>query len=628
MLAQDWIWVKGSSTGNSPGTFGTKGIEDAANTPPGLESPAAVCDNSGEFWIFGGHGLISTNWGYSSDLWKFNPQSKNWTWMHGTKAPNPAGAYGTLGIADPNNIPPCREKAVMWIDNSNNLWLFGGKSWIGNDFYYNDLWKYDINTGNWTWIKGSNTPNSPGVYGTIGVANAANNPGARAGSTTWIDDTGNLWLFGGYGYTSSANITQLNDLWKYDVATGNWTWIMGDQFSPGGSYGTKKIASTYNRPGARQDAVGWKDNDGNLWLFGGWGYDASVYALLGDLWKYNVASGLWTWVSGGSTGDQNGIYGTRGIPSSANFPGSRQSASGCKDEFNNLWLFGGSGFPASGSSGDLNDLWFYNIQSDQWTWVKGSSNKNPAGVYGTKNVPDSLNTPANKYSAVMLNDKVGNLWVFAGVYSFENSGYLMNDLWSIDITEIVPVELVSFNASVENFNVTLRWSTASELNNKEYIIERKQQGESAWLNVGKIEGKGTTSQLSNYILIDKNIIPGSYIYRLKQIDFDGSYSYSREAFVTVDALPEDFSLEQNYPNPFNPATKIKFSIVESGLVTLKVYNLLGQEVVTLVNETLNSGVYNIDFDASSAAGGLTSGTYLYKITAGNFSSSKKMLLVK
>ncbi len=199
----------------------------------------------------------------------------------------------------------------------------------------------------------------------------------------------------------------------------------------------------------------------------------------------------------------------------------------------------------------------------------------------------------------------------------------------------IPVELSSFDAKEKNGgNVFLSWSTSTETNNKGFNIERQvinrqpSTSNSVWVNVGFINGNGTTTEEHSYSFIDKNVDPGDYDYRLKQIDFDGSFHYSKEIEVDVTA-PTEFSLEQNYPNPFNPVTIIKYSIPSVGtsimrFVQLKVYNTLGKEIATLVNEDKPAGSYTIKFDGSK----LSSGIYFYKLTTGDYSSVKKMMLMK
>jgi hypothetical protein len=189
----------------------------------------------------------------------------------------------------------------------------------------------------------------------------------------------------------------------------------------------------------------------------------------------------------------------------------------------------------------------------------------------------------------------------------------------------VPVELTSFTAKAEKSIVILSWSTATELNNLGFEIERKTTGE--FYTIGFKEGHGSTTEIQNYSFEDKYVENGINFYRLKQIDFNGNHSSSEEIELDYD-IPKFFSLEQNYPNPFNPSTTIKYVIPEKSFVSIKVFDMSGNEVVILVNEAKPSGSYEVEFNASSAAGGLTSGIYFYQLRAGQFLETKKMILLK
>jgi hypothetical protein len=187
----------------------------------------------------------------------------------------------------------------------------------------------------------------------------------------------------------------------------------------------------------------------------------------------------------------------------------------------------------------------------------------------------------------------------------------------------IPVELTSFAASVQGKNVNLTWSTASEINNQGFEVQRKTNN--AWETIAFISGNGTTTESKSYSYTDdiSSINISTILYRLKQIDFDGTYEYS--FIVEVDGLvPDEYLLEQNYPNPFNPSTSIKYQMPENGFVTIKVYDMLGNEVATLVNEIQEAGNHSVEFDAAT----VSSGIYFYIMQAGNFTQTKKMTLLK
>ncbi len=223
-------------------------------------------------------------------------------------------------------------------------------------------------------------------------------------------------------------------------------------------------------------------------------------------------------------------------------------------------------------------------------------------------------------------------WFAIGIYDrdFSSTYYINFDGWNesnhpylvVNYQYVTPVELSSFSAAAADGNVTLNWSTASETNNRGFEIERKSDA-SGFEKVAFAAGSGTTSKTRAYSYTDENPGSGTFLYRLKQVDFNGSCSYSDEVTVNVTS-PIKYTLEQNYPNPFNPATKIKYSIPEEGVVKLKVYNLLGEEIMTLVNSAQKTGRYEVVFDASRFA----SGVYYYRLETQKYTSVKKMILMK
>jgi hypothetical protein len=188
--------------------------------------------------------------------------------------------------------------------------------------------------------------------------------------------------------------------------------------------------------------------------------------------------------------------------------------------------------------------------------------------------------------------------------------------------QIVPVELTSFVASVNGKNINLNWTTATEINNSGFSIERKSSN-SNWQTLAFVNGRGTSSETQNYSYLDKNLSAGKYSYRLKQVDFNGTFEYSNSIEAEIISV-DKFELSQNYPNPFNPSTSITFTLPQAGNVKLAVYNLLGQEVQILVNGFKSAGQHTINFDASN----FNSGVYLYKIEAEGFNSVRKMTLLK
>jgi hypothetical protein len=209
-------------------------------------------------------------------------------------------------------------------------------------------------------------------------------------------------------------------------------------------------------------------------------------------------------------------------------------------------------------------------------------------------------------------------------YTFTADGWAQTNRPYLEVMYeyVVPVELTTFAGKSKNNEVELSWTTATETNNQGFEIERKNNS-GEFEQIGYVAGFGTTTEPKAYSYIDSELEVGEYTYRLKQIDYDGTATYSEEVNVEVE-IPLEYSLEQNYPNPFNPTTTIKYSISKDGFVKLSIYNLLGEEVTTLVNSEQKAGRHEVNFDASK----LSSGVYLYRVESNNFISIKKMVLVK
>ena len=186
-----------------------------------------------------------------------------------------------------------------------------------------------------------------------------------------------------------------------------------------------------------------------------------------------------------------------------------------------------------------------------------------------------------------------------------------------------PVKLVTFYSYLNGSSVTLTWLTNFESHNSGFEIERKVTcGD--WKLVGYMKGSGTTYEPREYVFRDKNLSSGIYNYRLKQIDFNGNFEYFELPDAVTIGVPDKFFLDQNYPNPFNPRTTVAYGIPSAGNVRLKVFDMTGREMITIVNEFKDAGYYVVKFNASS----LASGTYIYRIESGNFVSARKMVLLK
>ncbi len=212
----------------------------------------------------------------------------------------------------------------------------------------------------------------------------------------------------------------------------------------------------------------------------------------------------------------------------------------------------------------------------------------------------------------------------ANDFIVSNSEHIANGmvfLYSDDNTAL-PVELTTLNAYVNDGEVTLNWQTATEVNNYGFDVERKQNS-GEWRKVGFVEGSGNSSSPKQYVFTDIEVPAGKYFYRLKQLDINGAFEYSNSIEVDL-SVPVNYELSQNYPNPFNPTTVIKYSIPEDNFVTIKLYNILGKEIATLVNDYKATGKYKVLLNGSK----LSSGIYIYSIQAGDFREIKKMVLQK
>lgn len=195
--------------------------------------------------------------------------------------------------------------------------------------------------------------------------------------------------------------------------------------------------------------------------------------------------------------------------------------------------------------------------------------------------------------------------------------------WAAVDSGIIPVELTSFNASANDDYVELSWITSTETNNAGFSVERYSISDKTWIELAFVNGSGTTTEPKAYSYTDAELNVGSFRYRLKQIDYDGSYTYSGEVYAEISA-PANFALFQNYPNPFNPSTTITFTIPTESLVSLKIYNTLGEEVANVYEGLLNEGYHEINFNASS----LSSGIYFYRLESNEFVDAKKMMILK
>jgi Galactose oxidase, central domain len=509
----DWTWIDGSNTagtvarplyGSFPSSAPATEPNPFTNSPGGRYGAAGWTDKNGNMWLFGGNGWElagstspDTLNDVMNDLWVCVLENDycQWQLVGGydvtvsgtttvggniqTNAQHEGQIFGSLGA------PPARLGAATWTDNNGDLWLFGGSD-INN--YRNDLWKFNASSfvgndpstytskpGTWTAEGGSTSFDQFGVY----PPSANPFPGARTNPLTWVDGSGNFWMFGGFGWDGAGTLGYLNDLWKY--SGGTWTFVSGSKLAnQSGVYGSPGTASASNVPGGRHEAAGWADASGNLWLFGGEGEDGNTPAtpngILNDLWFFNIASNKWTFVVGNTTANQTGDYPAQtvvgpvstagaastcglsvGLMSGGNVicspvslagakPGSRWGAAAWVDAGGNFWLFGGWGLDSTGTNGNgaLNDTWVYTPnttpgQPGTWAWIKGSNTGSQNGIYTSNGsgltrpyVTYYIFTPGGRSNATHWVDGEGQLYLFGGEgydsTSTTGNGFL-NDMW-------------------------------------------------------------------------------------------------------------------------------------------------------------------------------------------------------
>ncbi len=410
----------------------------------------------------------------------FRTEPTGYIWMKGSATKNDPGQRGTKGQAAPDNSPSARWGAAFFIDEKDQIYLYGGSNdtqdmsdlwrfngtdwaWIGGEdtmdalpvwgtkgvaaatntpgardcpavFYangqltmiggetaaydeYSDIWT--LKDGMWAWIKGPSDKNVAGVFGTKGVASDTANPEpfACAGSARGPD--GALYIFG--SRTAGNDLELTNQLWKFDGR--NWTWLAGNGGTTDrGDWSVKGVADPNVHPSPRELATIWVDKQSRVFVFGGYGYDSTTMTgSLNDLWMFDGTQ--WTWLSGSNLADQSPVFGTKGVFDAANTPGGFNGAGSIAiDSFGQVWVLGG----VLGSDYS-NALWSWNGQA--WAWMDGSQTPNAPAVRGTKGVF----SPSNGIGAVLMPnlafDSKDHLWIFGGGDAVDGSNGDENSLW-------------------------------------------------------------------------------------------------------------------------------------------------------------------------------------------------------
>ena len=383
-----WTWVWG---GLNSTTVTSSGLGNfAPGNSPGQTYAASVwTDPNGKLWRYGGEG--------SAALWQYDPALNQWALMQGDPGGVPGPVYGTQGVPGPNVTPGNGEFGnPAWAGPDSTLWLYS----LG---FTDDLWRYDIPSGMWTWMKGSGGGSNT-VLGTMGVPAPNNSPGmVNETDARWVDSNGNFWLFREFDGT----------LWRYQPATNMWTWIKG---APGGNpvYGTIGVPGPNNTPGMFSGcpAVGtlysmWIDSQDQLWML----VNRLGATLDLELWRYSIPNNEWSCMRRDISqfgASQTWILSCVDNPTI--FPVPRTEArTRWIDRCDRLWLFGAGDFCNLGSSA-YNDLWRYDPLTNNWTWVRGGT---AGGIFGTQGVPSPNNEPNPAYGGQSWTTEEG-FWLMGG----------------------------------------------------------------------------------------------------------------------------------------------------------------------------------------------------------------------
>lgn len=499
---EQWNWVHGAGTHYEAGYYVSG--DDKSGYPGSRYYDASCVDDLGRLWIWGGFGnASSSDRGWLNDLWVYDSRTGTWEWVSGSNTVNQAAIYGTKGTGSNTNRPSGKQNPNMWYHNG-FIYIFGGYGDMDNvTSYSNEFWRYEISSSEWTWLGGGNQGAYYGVYTASTPAN--NHPGSRMRAANFAFD-GKLYLFGGYGYASTGGIGYLNDLWEYDPSTGNWSHISGKNIvNQLGTYGGGS-SDPNNIPGGRQ-CKATVDDDGNAYFFGGYGYASSGGGYLNDLWKYEISTGKWTWVSGNDLAGQSPIHGTVGTPTATTVPGGRYGVGVLCDEVGDIWVFGGRGIDSEKRIGFLNDLWHFDVNSEKWTWEGGETKGYLDQTIYAQDFQDG--NRGLELTEISLNGT--NTWWRAdynGNYYAEINGYGDNansedwlitpslDLSAFNYAEITFRNVSNYSGGTFQVLVSTNWDgTTSGLSSATWT----DLSSNAYFSQGNWESSWTTLDLSNYI---------------------------------------------------------------------------------------------------------------------------------
>lgn len=409
----NFTWIQGNNQTQQDAEFGIYGVDSDDNWPNVLGDMAYVVDNDKTLWMFGG---ITT--GYiekgSSLLWSYDILNNKFKFRKGWLYHDFEGFNKGLNIESYRNIPPSVSLSSLWISSNKILYKFGGTN-AGNNLS-NDLWKFNISTNNWIKIA-SGTKDATGHFGIKGVEDVANIPPGLINTTTWTDEIGNLYLFGGRtGTPGTYGSVDYDSVWKYNISTNMWSWISGsDQPNINANYNSLGQENSLNSPGARYGSCAFKDSQGNIYIYGGF----HQYQSFNDLWIYKLNTKQWTWLKGDATSHEN-IVSDIGIENSNNLPGilswslNNPKPNNWIDKNGDFWIM-------------VNNLmWRYRLSTNSWTVMKENVTTSypQLPVYGTKNVENSENFPGILNSSACWTGSDGDFYQFNGSMSSNHSSTL------------------------------------------------------------------------------------------------------------------------------------------------------------------------------------------------------------
>lgn len=527
-------------------------------------------------------------------------QSGTWTWMKGSTSStsNPVAVYGQLGIPDTANTPPGLFESPNWTDKNGNFWIFGGY-FYGPGEVHSALWMFSPHTNMWTWMGGPSMDEGMSIWGTQGVPSTNNCPGGRMGSATWVDSSGDLWLFGGWGKGINGFKGALNDLWKYHIATKEWTWVGGSKdINNRGNAGSILVEASTNWPHSRHETYAlWCDNNDNLWLYGG---TARCGFASNTLWRYNTQNNMWTWMNGDTLcGYTYPVYGTFQVEASDNTPGGRFSPTSYYEKSTGfMWLFPGSTNIQNGYS----DVWRYNPTTNKWAWMAGPQGLDNDGVYNEYCKINESYPPARTENTHIWGDGCGHIWWFGGGNA-QTGG--MSDMWMYN-TNLNDYILIS---GTDTFNDAGNYGTREIPASSNYPP-------------GNRGGVSFTDTLGNFWmfggrLAHTNNCPNT----LWKYTPDYSCSIPPEEMCDITFINETkiSSAINIYPNPANEMVTVSFKNLPVALYTIELYATDGHLLYSSVTKEQQ---HTVNLSAIPA------GLYIVKLTCNDNSYIQKLCISK